>query len=278
MRSLICDTIDQYNPLLKEYELFLTEKTEGTTKAYLRTVRHLLSWFAQHDIDEQFQPSQLTREEVELYLRHLEQEGLSLNHRMLVKSSISNFAQFLIEEKGLLQRNPTRAIELPPVPRHTPQPLSQEQRSVLRTLVKQADDPRGAALFALGYWAGCRVSEVSCLQMAHAHIDPQEGWLHVGFRGEKWRDINLLKQACKPLYAYLHTLSDPERTYVFQSRRGERLTEEGIHYWFRTLKAHATGSQYEVIQDLTFHNLRNDFTCQAREAGWSLEDLAHYLG
>src|SRR5258706_15647091 len=37
--------------------------------------------------------------------------------------------------------------------------LSEDQRYILRTLVEQEDDRRGAALFALGYcyWAGCRL-------------------------------------------------------------------------------------------------------------------------
>ena len=97
---------------------------------------------------------------------------MSLHHRARVKSTISNFAQFLIEEKGLLQRNPTHGIELPPVPLLAPQPLSDEQRSILRSLVTQEGDRRGAALFSLGHWAGCRVSEVSWLQMAHTHVGP----------------------------------------------------------------------------------------------------------
>jgi site-specific recombinase XerC len=83
----------------------------------------------------------------------------------------------------VLRRNPTRGIELPILPPHAPRPLSGEQRSILRSLVEQEGDRRGAALFALGYWAGCRVSEVSWLQMVHTHVGPQEGWLHVVIRG-----------------------------------------------------------------------------------------------
>jgi integrase len=73
---------------------------------------------------------------------------------------------------------------------------------------------------------------------------------------------------------------DTERPYVFTTRRGKRLREEGIHYWFRTLKAQAqaTTSQWNCIQHLTFHDLRCDFACRAREAGWSLEEVAYYLG
>ena len=279
MASPVVDTIDEVRVLLSEYEQFLSGKAEGTTEAYLRTVRHLIGWLAQLAGNEgQFQPQQLTQTTVELYLIHLEQEGLSLNHRARVKSTISNFAQFLIGEKGLLRRNPTRSIELPPVPLLAPRELSQEQRSVLRSLVKQDGDRRGAALFALGYWAGCRVSEVAWLQMADAHLGPKEGWLRVGYKGSKWRDIDLLNKARKPLYEYLQATGDIGRTYVFISQRSERLTEEAIHYWFRKLKTQAPKGQREVIQDLTFHDLRYDFAHRAREAGWSLEEVSDYLG
>src|SRR5947207_15528713 len=97
--------------------------------------------------DGYFQPMQLTHTTVEQYLAHLEQEGLSLHHRARVKSTISNFADFLIEEKGLLRRNPTRGIDPPPLPLLAPQELSDKQRSILHTLVKQPGDARGAALF-----------------------------------------------------------------------------------------------------------------------------------
>ncbi len=279
MTALEYDAIEKVRALLDEYEQFLSGKAPGTTDAYLRTARQVIGWIAQFPGNAgQFQPLQLTQTAVEKYLSHLEQEGLSLHHRARVKSTISNFAQFLIEEKGLLQRNPTRGIDLPPVPLLAPQPLPGEQRSILRSLVTQEGDRRGATLFALGYWAGCRVSEVSWLQMAHTHVGPEEGWLHVGDQGSKGRDIDLLNQARKPLYAYLQATCDTARSYVFTSQRSERLTEEGIYAWFRSLKAQGTKGQREVIEALTFQDLRYDFACRAREAGWSLEEVASYLG
>src|SRR2546421_3231702 len=279
MISLSVCTIDEVRALVNEYEQFLSGKARGTIDAYLRTARHLMGWVAQlPGHDGYFQPVQLTHTTVEQYLAHLEQEGLSLHHRARVKSTISNFARFLIEEKGLIQRNPTRGIDLPPVPPPTPQPLSKEQRVILRSLVEQQGDRRGAALFALGYWAGCRVSDVSWLQMTHTHVSSEKGWLLVGCKEGKGREINLLNKAREALYDYLQATGDPARTYVFTSQRSDRLTEEAIHYWFRTLKAQATTDQFPLIQDITFHDLRYDFAHRAREAGWSLEKVAYYLG
>ena len=78
-----------------------------------------------------------------------------------MKSTISSFACWLVEEKGLLLRNPTRGVDLPSQQVLAPRQLSEDQRNILRTLVEQEEDRRGAAIFALGYWAGCRVSDVS---------------------------------------------------------------------------------------------------------------------
>lgn len=265
--------------LLQEYEQFLSGKAKGTIEAYLHTVRHVMAWIADRPgHGYHFLPQQLTKTAVEMYLAQLERKGYSLNHRARVKSTISTFAHFLIEEKGLLQRNPTRGVNLPAQPMLAPRQLSADQRFILRSLVEQAGDRRGAALFALGYWTGCRVSDVSWLQMAHTHVGPKVGWLHVGYKGGKWRDIDLMNEARKPLYDYLQATRDAERLYIFPSQRSERLTEEGIHYWFRTLKAQATKEQWEHIHDLTFHDLRHDFAHRARAADWSLEEVAYYLG
>lgn len=273
------DAIGEVRALMEEYTQFLFGKALGTKDAYLRTVRHLIGWLAQLPGNAgKFQPRQLTQSAVEQYLTHLEREGLSLNHRARVKSTISNFAQFLIEEKGLLQRNPTRGINLPTVPLLGPRQLSHDQRAILGLLVKQAGDKRGKALFALGYWAGCRVNEISRLRVADTHVGPEEGWLHFGSQKGKWRDIDLLGQACEPLYEYLQATRTNVRTYVFVSQRSKRLTEEGIYYWFRALKAQGTKEQSAMIEDITFHDLRNDFASRAREAGWSLEEVTYYLG
>jgi site-specific recombinase XerD len=210
--------------------------------------------------------------------RLLEQEGLSLSHRAGVKSTISNFAQFLIEEKRLLKRNPTRGFKLPPLPLFPAQHLSGKQRSILRSLVEQAGDRRGAALFALGYWAGCRVSDLSWLRIADTRVGLKQGTLDVGAKESTRREIVLLNKARKPLYAYLQATKDTERTYVFISQRSERLTEEAIHYWFRTLKEQATKDQWQAIKDITFHDLRQDFAQRAREGGWSTQEVMNYLG
>lgn len=139
--------------------------------------------------------------------------------------------------------------------------------------------PRSEALFALGYWAGCRVSDVSWLLREQTHVGSKVGWLHVGHKGGKGRDIDLVNAARRPLYEYIyHGGRDPESPYVFTSQRSQRLTEAGVHRWWKNIKAHALVDEWELIHDVTFHDLRHDFAHRAREAGWTLEEIAYYLG
>jgi site-specific recombinase XerD len=258
----------------------LTKHDEATIDAYMRILRQFTAWVAKRPgQSKHFQPNQLTATMVEGYLSLLKEQGYSVSHRTRVKSVIKHFCQWLIEEKAALTRNPTRGIEIKAQQMLAPRVLSPDQRFVLRNLVEKADDVRGQALFALGYWAGCRVSDIAHLLMEHTHVGPKIGWLHVGHKGEKFRDIDLLNEARRPLYDYLqHGGRDPESLYVFTSQRSPRLTEDGIHHWFRTLKRQANRDEWELIADLSFHDLRHDFAHRAREAGWTLEEVAYYLG
>lgn len=260
-------------------EACLSHKSPGTIDVYQRVLRDFLLWFIELSGQASFRLEQLTRTTIEMYMMSLEEAGYSVSHRTRVKSVLSSFCQWLIDEHGLLKRNPTRGLELPTQQVLAPRMLSDEQRSILRILVEQAEDLRGEALFALGYWAGCRVSDIAHLLHEHTHVGPKIGWLHIGHKGGKFRDIDLLNHARRPLFDYLeHGGRDPDSPYVFTSQRNQRLTEAGIHHWFRTLKQQATKDQWEKIADLSFHDLRHDFAHRAREAGWTLEEVAYYLG
>jgi site-specific recombinase XerD len=266
--------------LMDAYLQAIATKATGTRDAYRRILRDLSTWLAAKPGGAAgFVPDQLTQTAVTIYLEQLQAAGYSRSHCARVKAVISGFARFLIEEHGALRRNPTRGITLPPASALAPRQLSGDQRFVLRSLIEREGTTRGAAIFALGYWAGCRVSDVAHLETAHLHVTPKLGWMTVGHKGGKQRTVDLHNEARRALYDYIHA-SDlaSERRYVFPSQRSERLTEAGIHHWFRALKALATTAEWELIAPVTFHDLRHDFAHRARAAGWSLEEVAYYLG
>jgi len=258
----------------------LQSKDTATRDVYLRILRQFAQWAALlPGMSHTFQPAQLTPTVVERYLTLLKDQDYSVSHRTRVKSVLKQFCQWLIEDQGVLARNPTRGVEVKAQEILTPRVLSPDQRFVLCHLVEQHADLRGQAIFALGYWAGCRVSDVAHLLLAHAHVGPKLGWLRVGHKGEKFREIDLLNEARRPLYLYLqHGGRDETSPYAFTSQRSPHLTEYGIHQWFRILKQQATKDEWALIGDVTFHDLRHDFAHRARDAGWTLEEIAYYLG
>lgn len=270
--------------LVGEYLATLGGRSASTVDAYGRILRSLAGWVSERPGGSgDFRPELLTRTAVEGYLKELEGRGYSVSHRSRVKSVASGFAGWLIEEKGLLRKNPTRGVEVPAQALLAPRRLSPDQRYVLKNLVERDGKVRSEALFALGYWAGCRVSDVSWLAVDNAHVGPKVGWVRVGHKGGKTRDIDLLNEARRPLREYLLDRGGepggrPGGPYVFASQRGGRLTEAGIHHWLRTLKKRATKDEWELVYDVTFHDLRHDFAHRARAAGWTVEEVAYYLG
>ncbi len=266
--------------LVEEYLATLGGRSSATVEAYGRILRQLAAWIAERPGgSDGFRPELLTRIAVEGFISELAARGYSTSHRLRTKSVISGFCVWLIEEKGMLRRNPARGIEIPAQPLLAPRRLSPDQRYALKNLIERDGTIRSAAIFVLGYWAGCRVSDVSWLTVENVHVGPKVGWLRVGHKGGKVRDIDLINEARRPLYEYLHHGGrDPGSLYVFTSQRAPRLTEAGIHHWFRKLRSNATKDEWELISDVTFHDLRHDFAHRAREAGWSIEEVAYYLG
>lgn len=280
------------NPWIENYyHAELSGKNEATIDAYLRVLRQLTAWVAQLPGSEgNFHPKFLTKTAFGDYLEELKDREYSTGHLERVKTVVNGFANWLIAE-GELRTNPTRGITIAPQALLAPRELSKDQRIVLRNLVERSRDLRGEAMFALGYWAGCRVSDVSYLLMKHTQVGRKIGKLHVGHKGEKYRDIILLNTAREPLYEYLQKGKRArESYYVFTSQRetlsvsegeldGWRLGEAAIHEWFKQLKATATEAEAAFIRDVTFHDLRHDFAHRAKkEAGLDDGELAVYLG
>ena len=164
----------------------------------------------------------------------------------------------------------------------------------MKTLVERQESRRLSAIFALGYWAGMRISEVASLQIAQCDLNQRSGSIMiVGAKGGKARTIDLHNEARKALYAYLNQPAsdtdarEPDSCFVFTSQRAgilrrrnqpDHLSTRGIeHQWAQT-KAQASHTSWPIIEAITFHDLRHDFAHRARAAGWSLEAIAVYLG
>ncbi len=127
--------IDEY------HQTRLAQKDAATVDAYLRILRQFTEWVAERPgHGKRFEPDQLTATAVEMYVSSLKEQGYSVSHRMRVKSVISQFCQWLIEEKEALRRNPIRGVEIKVQQTLAPRILLPDQRFVLRTLIRERRD------------------------------------------------------------------------------------------------------------------------------------------
>ena len=268
------------------YKQALSGKDEKTVDAYLRSLGQALAWMAAVTGDDQAMP---TPAAVRAYIDELIRKGASPTHLSRVKGVLNGFALWLISQ-GALAANPTEGIRLPPrVQRHRTS-LTDDQRSILRALVERADDLRGAAMFSLAYWAGCRISDISYLLIENTQVGPEHGQVTVGQQDSKERTIPLHARACAPLAAYLERGGrQPGSRYVFTSQReklplpanepdGWRLDTPGIRAWWSDLKASARTEEQGEIAAVTFHDLRHDFEQRAQATGWEQGEIDSYLG
>jgi site-specific recombinase XerD len=190
-------------------------------------------------------------------------------------------------------------MERPTVVAVAPKELSEKQRFVVKTMVEQHVTRRLAANFALGYWAGLRISEIAPLRMAQCTANQRAGTITLAdAKGGKTRTLDLHNMARRALYDYLYSAKtqelerDPESVYVFTSQlftsqraawlrqqgRPDHLSERGIEHLWMQVKHKGTHEEWRLIAQVTFHDLRHDFAHRARAAGWALEEIAVYAG
>ena len=270
----------------------LAFKRETTRSTYTIILRQFLTWLSNlpgHALP--FRPAlDFTQTAVQTYLFG-ELAGMSVSHRERVKSILSSFAEWLIDE-AFITRNPTRGIELPAQQLLAPRELSVDRRYILKELIEN-EDLRGKAMFALGYYAGCRESLVCWFRLDKVHhLTKKSGRITVGYKRGQVRTIDLMNEARKALRAYLEEERNQIQTdcpFVFLSQRSRemvkragdhprRLTEGGLHAWWRAVKEGARSQQWEQIADITFHDLRHDFGHRLRASGFTLEEVAVSLG
>src|SRR5205807_7474362 len=200
----------------------LAFKRETTKTTYALILRQFLIWLANLPGHEPpfDPPTDLTRTAVQTYLFG-ELAGLSVSHGERVKSILSGFAEWLIDE-GLLTRNPTRGIEFPAQQLLAPREFSTNQRFILKELV-EAEDLRGKAMFVLGYYAGCRASDVCWFRLDQVHhLTKKSGSVTVGYKRGQLRTIDLMNEARKALRAYVEEERrqiQKDCTFVFVSLR-----------------------------------------------------------
>lgn len=227
------------------------------------------------------------------YMDSLQHASRAPRTRSKALSALRRFCRWAMDE-GYLRRNPARSMERPTVVAMAPTELSEKQRFVLKQLVEQHSSCRFAAIFALGYWAGLRVSDIATLRIDQCQVNQRAGSITLlDAKGGKTRTLDLHNLARRALSEYLFPARpqdrerDEESAYVFTSQRAawlrqqgqpDHLSERGMEHFWMQVKHKGNQEEWGRIASVTFHDLRHDFAHRAWSAGWSLEEIAVYLG
>jgi site-specific recombinase XerD len=241
--------------IFHEFRDALGARDPKTIATYLTTMRDFVTWLAAQPGGTPFHLGLLTETAVRGYLDSLKIAGRAPRTRSKALSGLRRFCQWAMDE-GYLRRNPARAMERPTVVAIAPTELSEQQRFVLKQLVEQHATRRFAAIFALGYWAGLRISEIATLRMDQCQVNQRAGSITlVDAKGGKTRTLDLHNMARRALYDYLcpeypHDRErDQESVYVFTSQRSgwlrqqgqpDHLSERGIEHLWMQLKQKGT--------------------------------------
>jgi site-specific recombinase XerD len=286
-------TVSSDSPPLREFATALGARDPKTVATYLSTVRDFVAWLATQPAGTPFHLGLVTETAVRGYMDSLSAANRAPRTRSKALSALRRFCQWAVDE-GYLRRNPARSIERPTVVAVAPTELSDKQRFVLKAMVEQHATPRFAAIFALGYWAGLRVSEIATLRLDKCTINQRAGSITlVDAKGGKTRTLDLHNMARRALYDYLYPATpqelerDLESLFVFTSQRAawlrqqgcpDHLSTRGIEHLWMQFKRQGTYEEWKLIVDISFHDLRHDFAHRARQSGWLLEEIAVYAG
>jgi len=175
---------------------------------------------------------------------------------------------------GWCEANPTDGMSPPKKSRRLPRTLPAEQTAMLLQTTDAASELRDAALLAVMYGCGLRVSEAVGLDVVD--VDMPSAELRVHGKGGKERIAPMAEGVCRLLGEYLEQrLSNPDlhEQAMFLNRTGGRLTTRSVQ---RMLKARAlaTGADPAV----TPHRLRHSFATHLLAGGVDLRAIQELLG
>jgi len=193
-------------------------------------------------------------------------------------AAIRSFFSFLVND-GVIQDDPTAAVDSPRADKRLPHPLSPEKVARLLAEPAKSHEPRSLrdrAMLELMYATGMRASEVVELQVDA--VDLEAGTVRCVGKGDKERILPLHERAQEALYTYLEAgrvklLRDRNESALFLNHHGRALTRQGL--WL-IIKEYA--SAIGIEDEVTPHTLRHSFATHLLDGGAGLREVQQLLG
>jgi integrase/recombinase XerC len=255
--------------------------SEKTLEAYRRDVCQFLGFLAGHlgGAPTLKQLAKLTPADVRAFMAARRAGGAGNRSLMRGLAGARSFARFL-ERNGKGKVAALAAVRTPKLPRTLPKPIAASAAKRMTDIALRAGEARepwiiarDAAVLALLYGAGLRVSEALGLQRK----DFAEGAdaITITGKGNKTRMVPLLPQVAKLIadYVVLCPLDLPPEAPLFAGSRGGPLSPRIVQITMAALRG-ALG----LPDSATPHALRHSFATHLLARGGDLRAIQELLG
>jgi site-specific recombinase XerD len=238
--------------MIRELELELRSRgySVKTVKAYCFHAKSFWNWLKK--------PLNTSREEdIINYTKHLAETKDPRTFNLAI-SALKFLFKYAIKK-------PFPAISYMKRPKRLPTVLNGEE---VETMIKTTKNPKHRTIIELLYGTGLRVSEITNLKKKDIYIDESLLLVRQG-KGRKDRAVVLPKSLTKNINKF----SDEKCPYVFQSERGNKLSERTVQ---KIVKKSAKNAG--IQKNVHPHILRHSFATHLVEQGTNLRVIQQLLG
>jgi len=271
--------MSKWNFYIKNFNAYLKiEKSlsENSVDAYMHDV-NLLTQHLDVEVTNKM-PEDLELKDLENFIAHLLDLGLSARSQARIISGIKAFYKFLLTE-DYIKEDPTTLLEGPKLSKKLPDTLSFEEIEKLIGALDLSKDEnvRNKAMLETLYSSGLRVSELINLQISNLFFDSE--YVRVIGKGNKERIVPIGSEALKHIEIYLEHIRKKLPQYpkfsdvLFLNRRGKPLTRVMVFLVIKKL-AETSG----LNKNISPHTFRHSFATHLIEGGADLRAVQQMLG
>lgn len=271
--------MSDWNFYIKNFNAYLRiEKSLSlnSVDAYLHDV-HLLTQYLLMQ-NKVVQPSDLVLNDLENFIAHLHDLGLSDRSQARIISGLKAFYKFLLTE-DYIKEDPTTLLEGPKLSKKLPDTLSFEEiENLIGALdVSKDENVRNKAMLETLYSSGLRVSELINLQISNLFFESE--YVRVIGKGNKERIVPIGSEALKHIGIYLEYVRKKLPQYpkfsdtLFLNRRGKPLTRVMIFLVIKKL-----AEDIGLNKSISPHTFRHSFATHLIEGGADLRAVQQMLG